>query len=492
MILVLLTGLWLTPFLLKNLGQHNYGLWLIITQLSAYLGLLDLGIIGLLPRETAYAVGRGGVESPELPDLVGQTTRIILLQWPLVAMSAAIAWLLGRSMVRSAELPLGVILTTFVILFPFRLFGSILQGLQDLAFVGRAQIAAWIASTLTSVLLVLFGQGLMALALSWVVNQVIATGVFWYRLKTRFPQALPNRLPGFNRTGALNHLKKGLWISASQVAQILVNGTDLVLIGKLLDPSATVPYSCTGKLASVLANKPQMLMQAAFPALSELKGGGSKPRIRQATMALSQAMLALTGIVACVVLAVNRSFVEWWIGPNQYGGGLLTALIVAAMVMRHWNSTFTYSLFCFGYERRLALTGITDGCVSFFGSAILIYFIGPIGAPIGVLMGTCLVNMPANLTALAREMETTPFALLATSGSWLTRFGAVALGGMLATIVLEPHTVLSIAALAATIGTAYLALMAPVLLREPLGAYIRPRLRHLPEAFRRILPAYVD
>ena len=61
---VLVTGLWLTPFLLNRLGQHDLGVWLMITQVIAYLGLLDLGVIGLLPRETASAVGRVGLDSP--------------------------------------------------------------------------------------------------------------------------------------------------------------------------------------------------------------------------------------------------------------------------------------------------------------------------------------------------------------------------------------------------------------------------------------------
>ncbi len=40
---VVLVGLWLTPFLLRQLGSHDYGLWLLGTQVVFYLGLMDLG-----------------------------------------------------------------------------------------------------------------------------------------------------------------------------------------------------------------------------------------------------------------------------------------------------------------------------------------------------------------------------------------------------------------------------------------------------------------
>ena len=57
LVAVTIAGLWLTPFLLRHIGQHDLGLWLMITQVVNFLGLLDLGVITLLPRETAYVAG---------------------------------------------------------------------------------------------------------------------------------------------------------------------------------------------------------------------------------------------------------------------------------------------------------------------------------------------------------------------------------------------------------------------------------------------------
>ena len=67
-------GLWLTPFLLARLGATTYGLWLVGTQVIAYLLLMDLGVVALLPRETAYVTGRTGrSDAPELRNLVERT-----------------------------------------------------------------------------------------------------------------------------------------------------------------------------------------------------------------------------------------------------------------------------------------------------------------------------------------------------------------------------------------------------------------------------------
>jgi hypothetical protein len=65
----MVVGLWLTPFMLTHIGQRDYGLWLVGAQILAYLMMLDFGIVALLPRETAYAMGRAGAVVERAKDL---------------------------------------------------------------------------------------------------------------------------------------------------------------------------------------------------------------------------------------------------------------------------------------------------------------------------------------------------------------------------------------------------------------------------------------
>src|SRR5271170_3159395 len=83
---VMVFGLWLTPFLLKQLGQHDYGLWLVGLQTLSYLVLMDFGIVALLPRATAWASGHAlrGIPGGDLAGTIGRTARIVLYQTPVV------------------------------------------------------------------------------------------------------------------------------------------------------------------------------------------------------------------------------------------------------------------------------------------------------------------------------------------------------------------------------------------------------------------------
>ncbi|MCZ6915994.1 MAG: oligosaccharide flippase family protein [Gemmatimonadetes bacterium] len=472
-------GLWLTAFLLTRLGEHEYGLWLLVAQLLGYLALLDLGVVALLPRETAYATGRAGgvAAATDLPAIVGRTARLVLWQTPIVALAGLMLWFYLPATWDALRPPLGLVLAAFVVLFPLRILHATLRGLQDLAFLGMAHTATWLAGTAVAVALVVAGFGLYGLAIGWVVGQGLVPLVAWIRLRRRFPQALPRAISKSKTGSPARMLKRGAWVSVSQVSHVLFSSTDVIIVGAMWGPAAVVPYVITGKLAAVLANQPQLLMQAAEPGLSEIKTGENRERAIQVSAALTEAMLIFGGVLVCVVLAVNEGFIGWWVGSEQWGGLVLTALILGRVMLSHWNLTIATSLFSFGHERRLALTALASGVVTVGTSLVLVARVGVIGAPLGAILGVALVGLPANLVGLSREIGVSVGRLVGAHGQWLWRFALVV--GIAIAIATQwtPPTLPSLVVAAAAVAVPYGLLMVRRLQHPPLSIYAHPKLK---------------
>jgi hypothetical protein len=173
---------------------------------------------------------------------------------------------------------------------------------------------------------------------------------------------------------------------------------------------------------------------------------------------------------------VNHGFIERWVGPDQYGGFWLTALLLLSMLIRHWNLTLGYTIFSFGYERRLCVTALADGLLSIGAVSLFVWLYGLIGAPLGMMVGVCLVSLPANLMALARESKMTVWELVKPLSAWFIRFAALILiAGALARMW-SPKSVPLLVATVAASGLIYLLVMFPLALRDPLGIYVRPRI----------------
>ena len=326
--LVTVVGLWLTPFLLGRIGTHDYGLWLITSQILGYLMLLDLGVVALVPRETAYATGRAldGASADDLARTLARFRRVVRWQLVPTAVISVVAWWLvasewpelrlaarGDSHRRSSS--------------RFR-SGSItrrFKASRTWPTSARCSSPRGHAGTAVTIALVLAARrprsagrrmgrdagdqrdGLRRPAPA-AVRARVAVGGAW---RVRGAQAR-------------ELFARSTWVSVAQIGQVLLNGSDLLVLGALLGPAATVPYACTGKLVSVLANHPQLLMQTAAPALAEMRASASRTRLVDIALALMRAMLVISGGVACLVLTMNATFVTWWVGPSQYAGAFLT------------------------------------------------------------------------------------------------------------------------------------------------------------------------
>ena len=244
---------------------------------------------------------------------------------------------------------------------------------------------------------------------------------------------------------------------------------------------------------SVLANHPHLLMHAAAPALSELRAGGSRQRLAELSTALTLAMLVASGAIATVVVAGNQLFVDWWVGPAQFGGWRLTALAVVLMLVRHWNTASTYTLFCFGHDRRISITMLADGLVTFAASVVCVRMFGVIGAPIGSLAGVLLIGLPANTLQIARDLGVTPVRVVLQLASWGVRMAIAAGVAWVLALQLAGTGLIGLIAGAGAAGLVYAALVVPLLLQPPLRDFFVPALRtvrdHLPRGLARTFGA---
>jgi O-antigen/teichoic acid export membrane protein len=293
-----------------------------------------------------------------------------------------------------------VILLAFVAQFPLRVFGATLAGLQDLTFCSVATAVSWALTTCVSVVLVLCGWGLYALAAGWSAGALAGAALNRYRFRRRFPAGRsPSATPPAGRPAPL--LRASVWASVGQLAQLLTNGTDLLVLAWVIGPETAVVYSCTAKLVALAANQCYVVVTTAVPALSQIRGTGDRARLASALRAVGLSALVLTGAVAVVVVAVNEAFVTRWVGSEQFGGPVLTLLIVGAMVARQLGFTWWAGVYVLGYERRLALVMLLDGIVTATAMVLWTAAVGIVGVPLGALTGACAVYLPIGLFTLA-------------------------------------------------------------------------------------------
>jgi O-antigen/teichoic acid export membrane protein len=480
--LMAIGGLVVTRYVLPRIGARDYGLWIVAGQFLAYLSLLDLGITALVPRDVALITGKNTDEatrSEELRRLVGRSVSLVLLLVPPLTIGAiAIVALLPRSW-SDLKWPLAIAMGTFVLSYPLRLAHALLLGLQDFAYLSWVQIASWIANVTLTVVLAHLRFGLYAVALGPALGQLTASASWVVRIFQRHRHVLPDTVRSFDRDALRAHLRPGAWVSLNQIALLLLNNTDTVIIGRLMGPQAVLPYAFTDKLETFFNNQPYAIVTLSGPAISEVRALGETARLVRAISALSAVALAASGGLALGIIAMNRAFVRAWVGEQYWGGMTLNILLVANMLVRHWVFTFGIALFYLGHERACTLLAIVDGLLTLGLTIVFVRHFGIVGAPMAALTSVIVVHTLVPLTLLAREMGVTIRHLVADSARWVVRFLPLASLATAMNIWRGPQTLAGVVTVDVVVLGVYALVMLQILRRPPLDSYARPYLAKL-------------
>jgi O-antigen/teichoic acid export membrane protein len=471
----MVVGLWLTPFFLRTLGTKDFGVWLVGLQVLNFLLLIDFGIIGVVARDVGHASGLEQLEpgSGELGIFLGRTIKVIMVQTVLVGVAALGVFLFRPVAAASLRGPIALVLVVFTLSYPFRLFPVVLQGLQDLKFLGQLRLWLWALATALTVILLLLGARFYALACGWCIQQLGHDLVAYIRLHRIRPDLVT--MEAFKQAGPirLRWFARGFWVSVGQAAYTFIAGADLLIVARALGPATVVIYSCTAKLINVLQNQPQMLASVALPGLSHMKTSESRERILSVTTSLTQAILLLVGAVFCVVLSVNRQFVTLWVGPSFFAGMLVTGLMIVNFLLRQIDSTLAIALFALGYEKLGAIRCLVDGVVSVALASILAGRFGMPGVVAGFLCGALFVSIPMDLFLVTREFKISVLQAARPYTPYLWRIAVIGGGGLALMMRLEAPSIFNLAAVTLLVALAYAALVFPYVWHTPLREYIQ-------------------
>ncbi len=419
-LLVIGVGFWLTPFLIKNIGESSFSEWAVISQILLYIGIADLGVTSILSRDIALANGTEQRES-RIQEMIRNAIWLNILQMIVLV---PLAILLSQTLISNKpELKSIIMLLVIgnVIFFPFRIYQAILNGMQDLVFLSKLQILVWFINTICNVLLVISGYGLFSLVVGNLLGQLIQSILLVYQFNRYKYKLKPKSLkfPGWKPLW--KQLVPGLWVSLGSIVQGLYT-SEIVLVAALLNEQAVVIYVCTTKLISIVNNYPYTLNVSSTPIIAEIRGSGNREELIRICRSLALATMIMSGFLFIVVFSLNQLIVKMWVGESRYAGDSFTFFTLLAMTIRHLSFTFSHTLFVFNYNILNTLIGLLDSLLYVIGISIFVQKFGLISIPYCSIGSVILVTIPITVYLLAKELKQTRYQILLWIFSWVWKF----------------------------------------------------------------------
>ena len=426
----LVSGIVLVPLILRSLGTRPYSLWLTTGELLVYAGMLDFGVLTMLPWMVAQADGRDDVAeircilSRALAITVGAgmlLAAVVLAAWTIVPSALA----LGKADFEVVAGPLLVVVAAMVATYPAKIFHAALVGLQDVRFTGCLAVCQTALSVGLTVWLLAAGYGLYAIATAAALPPAAAAVASLFRLRVIKPAAVRGwPAPDIASLRAMVVDGAGAWIGG--VGWTMVAATSGIVITSLGHPETVVVYACTAKLSQLLFHLSRVLPDSALVGLAQIDGGGHTDRLRLVVTRMLRVHLVLSGAAAIAALCFNPLFVRLWVGSAYFGGNALNVALVGALVSISLAHGLVSCAAVLGYRRQVGVVTLAYGILTVTFAVVLGRVFGLAGVAIAPIFSGAMTTLPAGALLLRRlSILSLRWLMRDLWGPWAWRFAAL-------------------------------------------------------------------
>ena len=311
----------MTPLLIKNMGNHDYGIWEMVGAVIGYMGILDMGIRPAVSRFASAFIAQK--DEPALTRLYATAWYFLFAVGLLIAVSMAFWALFGAETLA----PKGeddyqkyvwfllIIAMQMLITFPSYTAESYLEAYQEYYLKNNITI---INSIVGAIILFAYITPENALVLLTLCNAigVCSKYIFLVWLMQYRRPFLSFRWSYFS----LRQLKELLRFSVKTLIQGIAgrieSATDSLVIGFAMGPASVPLYSIPVNLIGYVRMISWNFTHVFMPYFSALNAVEEKQKIQEVYLTGSKLTIAPTIILTVGILLLGPAFLEIWIGKE--------------------------------------------------------------------------------------------------------------------------------------------------------------------------------
>jgi O-antigen/teichoic acid export membrane protein len=387
-----LVSIFLPAYLTHHLPVKTYGAWVLILQLSAYVGYLDFGV------QTAVSKYIAEYEAREDPAGCGRCASVglaitlvagvlgILLTLVLAWQVPSIFHTMPQSLYQDVRLSVVFVGVSLSVSLASSVFAAMFSGLQRYH----------VPMVITIISRLLFGAVICAAVASHSSLAVMGAAAGCVNIFTAFLQVVAWRKIAHTIRISLRHidatmlkrmLKYCAVLTVWSGCMLCVSGLDLTIVGHY-SFSETAYYAIAASPTSLILMIIAALMGPLLPATSALSVHRSSTQmggilLRSTRYATS--VLFLTGLPFVVV---GYLILSKWVGPVYALHSVqLLRVLVLANIVRSMCAPYAMMVVATCRQRVATAAAVTEGIVNLVSSVWLAQHLGALGVALGTLLG---------------------------------------------------------------------------------------------------------
>ncbi|WP_312765418.1 oligosaccharide flippase family protein [Epilithonimonas sp.] len=326
-----LIGLVLTPFIIRSLGDSEYGLYVLIGSLIAYLSLMDLGLNNTIIRFISKYRAEG--------DRAGEQNFLGTIFLVYIAISLLIVFIgvlfyfnLDRFFSKSlsveqtdkAKIMFQILIFNMAITLPGGAFTAICNAYENFVWPRMVSIIKYISRAIIIVAILSFGGKAISIVITDTILNIIfitITIVFVFKklhIKFGFEE--------INKKSVKTIFSYSIWIFLLAITSQFIWNAGQVILGTVTDTKTVAYYAVGVMLGSYYGAFSGAISSVFLPRATQMSINNTKSEILNTMIRLGRISLLILLFILTGFILFGREFIMLWVGEN-YKSSYIIAVI---------------------------------------------------------------------------------------------------------------------------------------------------------------------
>lgn len=392
----MICGLFLSSFLLRHLGDNEYGLYQTVAAFATYLVLLEFGTGNVMSRNIVVCKACGKKE-----DLEKNISTIwfitVALSALIIIISVVLYFSIGtlyKSTMTKAQIVYAKRIFVFVtayLIFSFytQTLNGVLLGYEQYTFSQALNCIRIVLRTALLIGLILFEPYAIVIAFTDMMLSLLILVLTWYYCKKHYKLRL--NLKKFDKAILIEALPFCFALMIQSMVNQANNNVDKFVIGIMVSMESVAIYSVAQYIYSVFSSVTTVPITMYLPQVANDIGKGKKGKELTDTLVEPCRLAVLIGgAIIFGFFAVGKQFINIVYGANYSAAWIYALIIMIPMFINMTNGILVNVLDVLKKRivRSLILLGTTF--LNIILTVIFIKTIGIIGAVIATAIATLL------------------------------------------------------------------------------------------------------
>ena len=381
----------MAPFVVHTLGTATYGVWMVLSAVTGYLGLVEIGTQAGLGRYLNFYLGRRDI--PKVNGILNTALAFfVVVGVVLLAAAAGMGTVFGSlftkvpaELLPAARPALLLIALNLWLSFLGTGFSLVLTSFERFDLSNAIALVVLAIRTVGTIVVLMTGGGIVRLAAVQVVSSAVGVVGAWLCARRVFPQ-MHLHLSEVSKQRFTELFGFSIWAFLSQVAMRLMYLTDEIVILVLLGAEQVTFYALALMLIHYGRNLIDHMAGVLGPQTVKASSVGDHAELRKMLGWGSKILMYVAIPLFVGMMFLGREFFVLWQGPEfRISGSVLILLAVPQLFIMGVRPTVSI-IKGLGYVRFGALITLAQGVANL--ALTLVFVMGMHMGLYGVALGT--------------------------------------------------------------------------------------------------------